>query len=113
MHAISFLSCRIKGSAPKAWCILGKYYQGQHKLKDSLSPLKQCSTLDPSAENRLSYSIALFDYGNFNASKEMFHLAFFLTLSLSSIYNEDPSNKKAAYYYGLPLAWVSSFAFID
>ena len=62
---------RLDSEKPKAWCILGKYYLGQKELKQSLMPLKKCSSIDPTTENRLNYGIALFDYGNVDIARSM------------------------------------------
>lgn len=69
---------RLEPSKPKAWCILGKYYQGQRELKKSLTPLSKCSSIDPTADNRLTYGISLFDYGNVDIAKEMFIVHWFI-----------------------------------
>ena len=82
---------RLNPSEPKAWCFLGKHYQSQRQFENSLYPLKKCSSLDPSADNLVSYGSALFDYGNIDGALK--------TLK----------NTKALYYYGLVLAWVHPF----
>lgn len=41
----------LKPDIPQAWCVLGKYYQGQRLFEKALYPLKQCSLLDPKVEN--------------------------------------------------------------
>ena len=86
----------LKPNLPQAWCILGKHYQVQRLFEKSLYPLKQCSKIDPTVENLISYGSALFDYGNIEMALKI----------LEQAYNTDSKNEKAIYYYGLVLAWV-------
>ena len=86
----------LKPDIPQAWCVLGKYYQGQRLFEKALYPLKQCSLLDPKVENLVSYGTVLFDYGNIDTALNV----------LERAYNTDNTNEKDIYYYGLVLAWV-------
>ena len=90
---------RLSPSESKAWCFLGKHYQSQRQFENSLYPLKKCSSLDPSADNLVSYGSALFDYGNIDGALK----------TLKKAVEKDAKNTKALYYYGLVLAWVHPF----
>lgn len=66
-----YIVCRLEPTKAKAWCILGKFQYNQKELSKSIYPLKQCSSIDPSIENRLLYGQSLFDYGSVDVAKTM------------------------------------------
>ena len=98
--------CRLKPDAAKAWCILGKHYQSQRNFEKSLHPLRKCFSIETTEDNKLNYGIALFDYGSIKEAKEVYESLEELKNSFEEVYNANPSNEKATYYYGLALSWV-------
>ena len=65
-------------------------------FEKSIFPLRQCSTLEPTADNLVSYGSALFDFGNLDLSYTI----------LKKALEIDPNNEKALYFFGLVAAWV-------
>ena len=101
---------RLKPEAAKAWCILGKHYQSQREFEKSLHPLRKCFSIENTEDNKLNYGIALFDYGSIKEAKEVYEIMRDLRNRFAQVYNANPSNEKATYYYGLTLSWVCVYS---